>query len=105
MFAFGPVDRVVPQVGGVAEAEELDGLGGDAAFGEVIAGDLGGGIAGQGGLPALGDLLVDEQKLVLEVARLRLAGGGFHFQRDAGAFGQAAHGVHEINVLIFANER
>ena len=59
MFAFGPIDRVVPGVGRVAEAEEFDGLGGDAAAGEVIAGDLAGALAGQGGLPALGDLLVD----------------------------------------------
>ena len=29
---------------------------------------------------------------------------GLRFEGDAGAFGQAADGVHEINVLIFANE-
>jgi len=58
MFAFSPVDGVIPGVGRVAEAEELDGLGRDAAFGQVIAGDLAGGVVGQAGLPALGDLLL-----------------------------------------------
>ena len=42
------------------------GVVGDTAFGEVIASFLAGGIGGQAGVPALGDLLVDFEELVFD---------------------------------------
>ena len=54
-LAPGPIDGVIPGLRRVAEAKEFHRFLGDAAFGQVIAGDLAGGIVGQGGLPALGD--------------------------------------------------
>ena len=94
-FAFGPVDRVVPEVRRVAEAEELHRFGGHAAFGEVIAGDLAGGFIGQGALPALGDLLVDLQQPFLEMPRLLLAGVLLILQRNLGPVGQPPHRLGE----------
>jgi hypothetical protein len=103
-FGAGPIDGVIPGIGGGADAEEFDGLGGDAAFGEVIAGELAGGLVGETMLPALGELFVDIEQLVLEVAGLLGAGGVFEFEGDFGALGEAADGVHEADVFVFLEE-
>src|SRR5208282_2416184 len=85
---FGPIDGVVPGVRGVTEADKTDGFGGNGAAGEVIACDLAGLAGGEGGLPVLGDLLVDLEKAVFEVAGFRAAGLALCFDGDAGALGQ-----------------
>ena len=72
VLASSPVDRVVPGIRRVTEPEQFYGLRRDAAFGQVIAGDLAARLAGQRPLPALGDLLMDLEELFLEGARLRL---------------------------------
>src|SRR5206468_6438827 len=56
------------------------------------------------GLPAQRDLFVELQQRLLERARLFRAGAALELQRDAGAFGQPAHGVDEGNVLVLLHE-
>ena len=87
-----------------AEAEQFYRLGRHAAFGEIIARHLAGGFVGEAVLPALRDLLVDLQQLVLEMARLLFAGVVVEFERNFRALGQPAHGVHEADVLVFLDE-
>ena len=100
-LAAAPINGVVPQVGGVTETEEFNGLLRHTAFGEVIAGDLPSGIVGQGSLPALGDLLVNGEELILDVAGLLGAGLLVEFQGNMSPFGQAPHGVQKPDVLVF----
>ena len=104
VFAFGPVDGVVPGVRRGAEAEQFHGFRRHAAFCEIIAGGLAGGFVEQAILPALGDLLVNLEQLVLEMARLLFAGVLVEFQGNFGAFGQPADGVHEPDVFVFLDE-
>ncbi len=104
VFAFGPVDGVVPGVGRGAEAKEFHGFRRHAAFGEIIAGSLAGGFIKQAILPALGDLLVNLEQLVFEMARLLFAGGLIEFEGNFGAFSQPADGVHEADVFVFLDE-
>jgi len=73
-FCFWPVDGVVPGLRRVAEPKEFHRFRRHAAFGEVIAGDLAAGFIKERVLPALGDLLVELEQLVLDVARLLFAG-------------------------------
>src|SRR6185436_4996357 len=95
---------VIPGVRSVAEAEQLDGLVGNPAFGEVIAGDLASGIGGQSGLPAVADLLMHLEQGVLEGAGLLVAGGILEFEGDVRAVGEAFDGVDEGKAFVFANE-
>src|SRR5207237_10773076 len=103
-LVLGPVHRVVPLVRRVAEAEEFDGFGGDAAFLKIIAGDLAPGLIGESGLPALGDLFMNVPEGFFEMADLLLAGLVLEFQCDMGSFGQAAHRVHESNIFVLLHE-
>ena len=103
-LAFGPVDGVVPGIRRGAEAEQFHGFGRHAAFRQIITGELAGGFVQQRVLPALGDLLVDLEQLVLEMARLLFDGGLVEFQGDLRAFGQPADGVHEPDVFVFLDE-
>src|SRR5581483_8861645 len=93
-----------PDIGREAEAEEFDGIGVNAAFLEVIAGGLAGGFVGEGVLPALRDLLVNLEERVLEMAVLLAVGIVVEFDGDAGALGEAAHGVHERDALELLDE-
>ena len=47
---------------------------------------------------------MDFEQLVFQVARFLGTGGVFKFERDVGAFGEAAHGVHEADVFVFLDK-
>src|SRR5207248_495807 len=96
-FAFPPVNGIVPGFRGVAEAEEFDRFIGDAAFEEVVAGDLAARLVGESALPALGNLFVNLPERVLDVPNLLLAGLVVELERNPGPFCQAADGVKEGN--------
>ena len=103
-LAFGPVDGVVPGIRRGAEAEEFHGFRRHPALSEIISSHLAGGFVEQTILPALGDLLVDFEQPVLEVARLLFAGVLVEFEGNFGAFGEPADGVHEADVFVFLDE-
>jgi hypothetical protein len=94
--------HVVEVVGRVADAEGLDGLGGDAAAGEVLAGA--GGFGGfELGLEVLGGGLVDVDELAAQAGfagffgRVELALG----EGDAALGGDGADGFGEAEASIF----
>ena len=68
------------------EAEKVDGVGCHPARKEIIAPRLPGGVVLQYRLPALGNLLVNFQQDIFNVAGLPGGGIFFKFQRDAGFF-------------------
>ena len=99
------VAHVVEVVGRVAEAEGLDGFGGDAAAGEVLAGT--GGLGGVEGLPeVLGGGFVDVDQLAPNAGLAGLFGGGelAFRERDAGFGGDDADGFGEGDVLELHDE-
>src|SRR5262249_31988376 len=100
-FALGPVDGVLPRIGRAAEPEELHRLRGHSTLREIITGDLPTGLVGEGVLPALSDLLMDLQQLILNVPGLLLARTLLILQRYLGPFGQSPHGFRKINILVF----
>src|SRR5208282_4278311 len=104
VLAFGPVVGVVPSIRRVAETKEFHRFRRHAAFRQIIAGDLATGFIEQRVLPALRDLLVELEQLVLDVARLLFAGGLIEFQRNFRALGQPADGVHKPDVFVFLDE-
>src|SRR4051794_23554663 len=103
-FGFGPIDRVIPKVGGVTKAEELHGFGGDATAREVITSNLAGGLIGQRGLPTLGDLLMNLEELFLYLTGLLVARAAFQLQRYFCTIGQAAESFDKVDALVFHHE-
>ena len=99
------VAHVVEVVGRVADAELCDGLGGDAAAGEVLAGA--GGFGGfEVGLEVLGGGFVDVDELAAEAGFAGFFGGvelalG---KRDAGLGGDGADGLGEAERLHLHDE-
>jgi hypothetical protein len=104
-LAGGPIHRVIPLLGRVAETEQLHRLRRDAAFGEVIARDLAAGIIGQHRLPALRDLLVDLEQLVLEKLRFLLSRALLEIERDFRPLRQTLHRFDKREIFVFANKR
>ena len=99
------VAHVVEVVGGVADAEGFDGLGGDAAAGEVFAGAGGLGRL-QGLLEVLGGGLVNVDELAANAGFAGLFGGGelAFGQGDAGLGGDDADGLGEGDVFELHDE-
>src|SRR6266571_5278692 len=104
-LAPGPVERVVPGVGRVTEAEQFDRFIGNAALFQVIARDLSGGLLGERGLPAVGDLLVDLEQGFLQESMLLRAWVFGKLERNAGALGQPMHRFGKTDVFVFLDER
>ena len=104
-LAFRPVDRVVPQIGRVTQAEQFHRFVLNAAFCQIIAGDLACCIVPQSILPTTCDLLVDLKQAVFEMPDLLLAGTTFVFERNLRAIREALHGLDEVNALVLPDER
>ena len=100
MFGLGPENRVVPRVGGIADAKQCDGFSRDAAFGQVGAGDLTGGFA-KSLLPMEGDLLVQTDEGVFGGTILRLGGVIVDFERDLGAVRETPDGFGKAEIFVF----
>src|SRR5580704_9910837 len=103
-FVFSPIDRVVPQVGCIAEAKQFHRFTRNPPVSQIIPSRLTGGFICERALPSLGDLFVDLQQGVLEMTALLLAGVVFRLQRDFGPVGEPPHSVGKINVLILLDE-
>ena len=85
-------------------SKEFHGFSRNTAFLQIIARGLAGGFVEQAILPALGDLLVNLEQLVLEMARLLFAGVFVEFKGNFCAVGETAHGIHETDVFVFLDE-
>ena len=103
-FTDRPIDRVVPRLGCGSEPKQFNRLGGDAAPGQIIPRALAAGLAGQGVLPALRDLLMNLKQLVLEMARLLFRGVLIGLQRYFRPLRQPADGIQEADVLVVPDE-
>src|SRR5205085_7475035 len=73
-------------------------------FGEVIARDLARSLIRQRALPSLGDLLVNLQQRILEMAGLFAAGATFVFERNFRAVRQALQRLRKIHAFVFHDE-
>ena len=91
--ALRPVDGVVPRLRCGSDTELADGIGGDAALGEVVAGDLAGGFGGEALLPSGADRFVQLEELILDAALVEGGGIVLVLDRDAGAFCEAFDGA------------
>ena len=103
-FALRPVHRVVPKFGRSADAKQFYRVRRHAPFGEIIARELAGSFVGETILPARCELFVDVKQLIFEMPRFLRAGRVFKFERDFRALGEAAHGVHETDILVIFDE-
>jgi hypothetical protein len=100
-----PIHRVIPGVRRCSEPKQFYCVSTDTAFGQIFAGNLPCGFAGQRILPALGDLLVDFKEFAFDVARELFSRILFVIERNFRAISQTFDRVWKSDVLVLLDER